>query len=224
MSAFRVLHVDDEPDIREVVAMALDLDRAFAVKGCSSGGEALLAAAEWSPNLILLDVMMPGMDGPMTLARLRRSPKTATIPIVFMTARAQSREIEHFVSLGAEGVIPKPFDPMTLAACVRGYVRIPEPTLAARRGSFVVRARADAVTLGQCRADIADKGKAAAALRRIVEITDGLADAAAAFDLEGISAEATALRQAAGRQQDGSGGPDDVERAIDRLLARIAIT
>jgi CheY-like chemotaxis protein len=122
MSALRVLHVDDEPDIREVVALSLGLDPALTVRCCGSGRDAITLAAEWSPNLILLDVMMPIMDGPTTLSHLRHSPKTAGIPVVFMTARAQRRELEHFISLGAEGVIAKPFDPMTLASAVRGYV------------------------------------------------------------------------------------------------------
>jgi two-component system OmpR family response regulator len=119
MTAVRVLHVDDEPDIREVVELSLSLDPDLTVRSCGSGGDALTAAAIWSPDLILLDVMMPMMDGPTTLTHLRQSPRTADIPVVFMTARAQPRELEHFVSLGAEGVIAKPFDPMTLAAAVR---------------------------------------------------------------------------------------------------------
>ncbi len=63
--------------------------------------------------------MMPGMDGPSTLARLRGNPQTSEIPVVFMTARAQTREVEHFITLGAQGVISKPFDPMTLASQVQ---------------------------------------------------------------------------------------------------------
>ena len=122
MSALRILHVDDEPDIRELVKLSLGLDPEISVRNCSSGSDALAAAAEWSPDVILMDVMMPVMDGPQTLVHLRESQKTANIPVVFMTARAQTRELEHFLSLGATGVIPKPFDPMTLADAVRGYL------------------------------------------------------------------------------------------------------
>ena len=93
MTAVRVLHVDDEPDIREVVELSLGLDPDLTVRSCGSGGDALAAAAAWSPDLILLDVMMPLMDGPTTLSRLRQSPNTAAIPVVFMTARAQPREL-----------------------------------------------------------------------------------------------------------------------------------
>jgi two-component system OmpR family response regulator len=122
MRRIRILHVDDDSDIREVVGISLGLDTAFAVRSCASGGEAIAAAAEWSPELILLDVMMPDMDGPMTLVRLRECPQTATIPVVFMTARAQAGELQRFVALGALGVISKPFDPMTLATMVSGYL------------------------------------------------------------------------------------------------------
>jgi CheY-like chemotaxis protein len=122
MSAVRILLVDDEPDIREVVDISLGLNPDFEVRACASGAEAIEAATEWSPVLILLDVMMPGMDGPTTFAQLRKNPKTAAIPIVFMTARAQSSELEHFIGLGAQGVISKPFDPMTLASQVQSHL------------------------------------------------------------------------------------------------------
>lgn len=115
MSPIRILHVDDEPDIRDIVDMSLSLNPDFQVRACESGAEAVVAAAEWSPQLILLDVMMPRMDGPTTLSQLRKNPRTSDIPVLFMTARAQTREVEQFIALGAQGVISKPFDPMTLA-------------------------------------------------------------------------------------------------------------
>jgi CheY-like chemotaxis protein len=123
MSSFRVLHIDDEPDIREIVAASLGLEPEFAVRGCGSGADGIAAAAEWRPDLILLDIMMPVMDGPTTLGHLRENPQTAGIPVVFLTARVQTRELEHFKSLGAVGVITKPFDPMTLAASVRNHMQ-----------------------------------------------------------------------------------------------------
>jgi CheY-like chemotaxis protein len=120
----RILHVDDEADIREVVELSLGLDPAFSVRSCASGADAIAEAAKWCPDMILCDVMMPGMDGPATLARLRESPQTVNTPVVFMTARVQAHEIEHFKSLGAVGVIAKPFDPMTLAESVRNHLRL----------------------------------------------------------------------------------------------------
>ena len=122
MTDIRILVVDDEPDIREVVDVSLGLDPEFKMRACVSGADALVMAAEWSPSLILLDVMMPLMDGPATLAKLRKNPRTAHIPVLFLTARTQSDEIEQYISLGAQGVLSKPFDPMTLAASVRGYL------------------------------------------------------------------------------------------------------
>lgn len=118
----RILYVDDEPDIREVAAMSLELDSEFEVRTAASGVEALPLASEWKPDLILLDVMMPVMDGPTTFARLKEQPDTAVIPVVFITARAQAQEVKGFKSLGAKGVIAKPFDPMSLASTVRGYL------------------------------------------------------------------------------------------------------
>jgi CheY-like chemotaxis protein len=125
MTDIRILLVDDDPDIREVVDVSLGLDREFRMRACASGADALVTAAEWSPSLILLDVMMPLMDGPTTLANLRKNPRTADIPVLFLTARSQTAEIAHYISLGAQGVLSKPFDPMTLAALVRGYLPPP---------------------------------------------------------------------------------------------------
>jgi two-component system OmpR family response regulator len=115
----KILYVDDEDDIREIAVMSLELDPEIAVKACNSGSGALTVASEWLPDLILLDVMMPDMDGPETLERLRLDPKTASIPVVFATARSQPEDLERFMSLGAAGVISKPFDPMTLAEQAR---------------------------------------------------------------------------------------------------------
>jgi CheY-like chemotaxis protein len=123
MPRLRVLYVDDESDIREIVELALGLDPTLWVRSCASGTQALATAADWSPDIILCDVVMPGLNGPETLARLRASPQTADIPFVFMTSRAQAREIEQFNSLGAAGVIIKPFDPMTLADSVWSHLR-----------------------------------------------------------------------------------------------------
>lgn len=118
----RILYVDDEQDICEVASMALELDSAFEVETTQSGKEALTRVKSSRPDLILLDVMMPGMDGPTTLSKLRENPGTAGIPVVFVTARTQPAEVERLIAAGALGVIPKPFDPMTLAATVRSFL------------------------------------------------------------------------------------------------------
>ncbi len=115
----KLLYVEDEADIRAVAQLALEAVGGFTVELCSSGEEALRRAPAFQPDLILLDVMMPGMDGPTTLQALRAVPALAATPAVFMTAKVQPAEIAHFKSLGALDVIAKPFDPMTLSETVR---------------------------------------------------------------------------------------------------------
>jgi CheY-like chemotaxis protein len=115
----RILYVEDDPDIQSVARLALEMVGGFTVKICSSGEEALREAAAFAPDLILLDVMMPGMDGPSTLKSLRTQPGLATVPAAFMTAKVQPAEVAHYKSLSALDVIAKPFDPMTLASQVR---------------------------------------------------------------------------------------------------------
>ena len=115
----RVLHVEDEPDIREVVRISLALDPDMTVKSCDDGKAALGEAVDWQPDVILMDAVMPVMDGPEIFENLRKDARTAAIPVVFMTARTQESEIAHFMELGAAGVIAKPFDPLTLAKSVR---------------------------------------------------------------------------------------------------------
>ena len=110
----RILYVEDEPDIQMVARLALETLGGFTVEVCSSGNEAIERAPAFQPQFILLDVMMPGMDGPSTLKALRGLPQTAAIPVVFMTAKVQPGEVAHYLELGAVDVIAKPFDPMTL--------------------------------------------------------------------------------------------------------------
>jgi CheY-like chemotaxis protein len=121
MNALRVLYVDDEPDIREVALLSLQLDPSVDCRAVECGAKAIeiVSAADWLPDLILLDVMMPIMDGPTALEKLRALPAGATTPVVFMTARAQSFEKDRLLKLGAAAVIAKPFDPMSLAKQLR---------------------------------------------------------------------------------------------------------
>lgn len=111
-----ILYVEDEPDIQRVVKLALEAMAGMQVIACSSGAEAIARSADTAIDLILLDVMMPGMDGPTTLKHLRAMPAFASTPVVFMTAKAHPSEIAHFKALGALDVIAKPFDPMALAS------------------------------------------------------------------------------------------------------------
>jgi len=122
MAPYRVLYIDDDPDIREVAQMSLELDPQFDVRAGVSGRDGLAIAGEWNPHLILLDVMMPEMDGPETLRRLKATPALNDVPVVFITARAQTHEVSGLLELGAQGFIAKPFDPLTLAQLARGYL------------------------------------------------------------------------------------------------------
>ncbi|MCS7002946.1 MAG: response regulator [Dehalococcoidia bacterium] len=121
MSELRtILMVEDEPDIRAIAKLALEAIGGFTVRVAESGHEALRVAPVVQPDLILLDVMMPGMDGLATFAALRQLPALSRTPVVFMTAKVQRHEVEHYTSLGALDVISKPFDPMTLASTIAG--------------------------------------------------------------------------------------------------------
>jgi len=119
----RILYVEDDADIREITNIALSDIGEFEVLVCESGVDALAAIPDFRPDLLMLDVMMPGMDGPTLLRRIRGfadwpEPLRAT-PCVFITARIQGHDVQELLDQGAIGVIAKPFDPMTLADQVR---------------------------------------------------------------------------------------------------------
>ncbi len=111
----RILYVEDEPDIQAVAKIALETVGGFTVEICSSGFEAVEKASDFKPDLLLLDVMMPGMDGVSTLQELRKQPGLENIPAMFMTAKVRPSEVDQLRLQGAIDVIPKPFDPMTLS-------------------------------------------------------------------------------------------------------------
>ncbi len=113
-----ILYVDDEPDIRQIVQMALGLEPQLTVHTCESGEQALQYMEHTRPDLLLLDVMMPGLDGPATLGRMRADAALAHIPVVFMTAKAMPQEVQRFYQIGAAGVLAKPFDPIALSGQV----------------------------------------------------------------------------------------------------------
>src|SRR5712691_9863524 len=217
MTSHRILHVDDEPDIREIVELSLGLDPGFTVRSCASGDDALATAVDWPPDLILCDVMMPVMDGPATLARLRECPQTINIPVVFMTARAQTRELEHFRSLGATGVIAKPFDPMKLANSVRDHLR--SAGLAALRHGFIGRLRADAAKLAECRANLRNHAISREVFEETKSIAHALVGAAGIFDFEMVSSAALALERSTIETLSGNGRLGKVEHDLDALLA-----
>lgn len=115
----KILYVEDEPDIQTIARIALEDVGGFELRVCDSGAEALEVVDEYRPDLLILDVMMPGMDGPTTLVELRKQPALADTPALFMTAKVQPQELEQLRAQGALEVITKPFDPMTLAETIR---------------------------------------------------------------------------------------------------------
>ena len=111
----RILYVEDDKDIQTIASLAIEDVGGLTLLVCSTGMEALEKAPSYKPDLILLDVMMPEMDGPKTFAKLSAIEETSKTPVIFITAKAQSSEIEKLISLGAIAVITKPFDPMKLS-------------------------------------------------------------------------------------------------------------
>ena len=122
MATRRVLLIDDEDDIREVASLSLESVAGWETMLAPSGREGIRIAREQQPDAILLDVMMPDLDGPTTFRLLQEDPLTKSIPVVFLTAKAQAVEQRVLRELGANGVIAKPFDPLTLAAQVSGLL------------------------------------------------------------------------------------------------------
>jgi CheY-like chemotaxis protein len=118
-----ILLVDDDADIRRMAALSLERIGGFRVALASSGEEAIARALAEPPDLLLLDVSMPGMDGPATLAALRRHLPAERVPVVFFTAIANAEEVIRLRALGAVGVVGKPFDVMGLSACIDGILK-----------------------------------------------------------------------------------------------------
>ena len=115
----KIMIVDDDEDIRTICALSARTVGGWEVVVADSGEDALAKIAEAKPDVVLLDVMMPGMNGLTTLARLRERPETAETPVILLTARVQPHEVDRYRAAGATGVIAKPFDPMTLPDEIR---------------------------------------------------------------------------------------------------------
>jgi two-component system OmpR family response regulator len=220
MTTLRILHVDDEPDIREVVEVALGLDPGLVTRSCSSGEEAIVAAIDWQPDIIVCDVMMPVMDGPATFMRLRENALTASIPVIFMTARAQTRELDRFRSLGALGVIPKPFDPMSLGASVRSYVQPVQDPLHDLRAQFLQRVKKDAAVFSEHRLALKAGNRLPDTLGRIKRMAHGLSGAGGIYGFAEISDAAAALEDAVIAELADTGAGDQTDLALDAMISQ----
>ena len=122
----RVLIVDDEDDIREVAALSLEATVGWEILTASSGREGIAVAAREKPDAILMDVMMPEMDGPTTFKQMQQTPETVGIPVVLLTAKVQGVDQRRFAGLGVAAVLFKPFDPLTLASQISEVLGWPE--------------------------------------------------------------------------------------------------
>jgi CheY-like chemotaxis protein len=115
----KILYAEDDDDIREIAVLAIEAIGGFKVSACDCGGDVAALARTFQPQLILLDVMMPVMDGPTTLLALKADPQLKDIPVIFLTAKIMPEEISRFKAMGAIDIIAKPFDPMTLSAQIQ---------------------------------------------------------------------------------------------------------
>lgn len=114
----RIIYIEDEVDIAEIAKIALEDIGSFTLLCCYSGREALEKAEEFEPDLFIIDVMMPDMDGSSTFREIKKIPKLANIPVIFMTAKAQQGEVKEYLDMGVLGVIAKPFDPTKLSETI----------------------------------------------------------------------------------------------------------
>jgi CheY-like chemotaxis protein/HPt (histidine-containing phosphotransfer) domain-containing protein len=219
VNSFRILHVDDDPLMRDVVELALGFNSEFVVMSCEGGEEALAAVPGWQPDLIILDVLMPEMDGPALLARLREDPATAKIPVIFITDRAPAAERERLMALGAVAVIAKPFYPVKLAETVRRHMLTVR--LASAGYNFAQRLRTDAATLASFRDRLRNSADSSFVPDEFQSFVHKLAGAAGVFDFQAVSTTAALLEDAIIEQRAGRGVPGTVETNLDALLAVI---
>jgi len=220
VKSFRILNVDDDPLMRDVVELALNFESEFVVMSCENGEEALAAVPGWQPDLIILDVKLPGMDGPAVLARLRENSDTAKIPVIFITARCSPAERERLMALGAVAVIAKPFYPVKLAETVRRHLLTVK--LAAAGYNFAERLRTDAEKLAGFRNRLRNGADATFVPDEFQSFVHKLAGAAGVFDFQAVSTTAASLEDAIIERRSGRGSPGTVEANLDALLASIA--
>jgi CheY-like chemotaxis protein len=230
-----ILLVDDEPDIRTIAELSLSQVGGWQTLLAASGAEAVAMARSRRPDLILLDVMMPEMDGVATFQALAGDEATRDIPVIFMTARVQNHERERYVGFGAAGVIAKPFDPMRLPDDIRGILAQPVEQRGRNRLAALRRRYAEALSakLEGLRAAIehayeaepAHRGAALEAAHRIAHTLHGTAGTYGHAEVSRAMAEiedALARLREASDTREGSDASEDVDacwQAIEDALA-----
>jgi CheY-like chemotaxis protein len=209
------MHVDDEPEMREIVRQSLQLNPDLTVRSCASGEEALAVVRAWPPDLVLLDDVMPNMDGRATLAKLRLDRETAAIPVVVMTT---NRHVGYFKALGASGVIAKPVAPDALIEAVHKFLR-PKPSgSVASKKRFLKQAEAYAIELAACLKALSAGADHSDSLVQMRQIAHRLTDSEEISSYPVIGAHAAALDKALMEE----GSCTEIQSAIDALLSRIS--
>src|SRR6266540_4082237 len=218
----KILMVEDEPDIQSVARLALEAIGGFIVHICGSGADAIQDGPAFAPDLVLLDVMMPGMDGPTTYTALRALPNLAGTPMIFMTAKVQPQEIAQYKAMGVVDVIAKPFDPMTLSTTITA---IWERWRAASAGAelrvladeYVARIPEKLAQIEHAWA-AALRGGNQADLEALYRLTHGLHGSGATFGFEALSAASAELEQALAPLHSGASPSADQRIQVARLI------
>jgi CheY-like chemotaxis protein len=228
----KILLVEDDPDIQEVTSLLLSDMAGFDVKACASAREALDGAAAFAPDLILLDVMMPGLDGKGAFAAFRQLQATATTPVIFMTAMVEAREIMQYRQLGSLGVIPKPYDPDTLAATIQGMwerhqiARANESrrdVLAALRRLYAEDLPLKLRAIEEAAASLQEHGWDGQVAASLYDMAHRLAGSAAIYGFPAVSEAAQRISRYANQQASGwaKADPRPLVKLVDALILAV---
>ena len=213
----RILHIDDDPAMLKIVAAMLSVDPTFEVKGCLSGEEGVIAAAEWRPDLILSDVSMPGVNGIELLERLKLRASTKGIPVVFTTSRSRLDDIEKFVLSGASGMIAKPFNLREFVGSVRQYLDLAAPAQESAEPPDIAieRRLKDDECILRCIRQALAQGNVSVHLRDVVHKLVGVAGL---YGYQTISETAAHLERELERLACGVATQAEVMSCLDNLL------
>lgn len=223
----RILLIEDDPDIQAVASLSLTGLGGFSVKVCSSGAEAVVAAPRFRPHLILLDVMMPGMDGPTTLKALRELREIASTPVVFLTARVQPHEIEELERVGSAGVIQKPFEPSALPETLndiwrrlQGDAQRQKPDFEALRREYLAQVPEKILAIREAAEEAEGDGYPREAVEALLHKVHRMVGSAALFGLGIVSDAARELEETVAIVFKSMGSPEEERRRQLAALVR----
>ena len=222
MTMFRILHANSNPDMRRIVEAALSLDPTLTVRTCVSADEVPALAVDWSPDLILLSVILPGTDGPALLARLRGNPRTMNIRVVFLTSDAETHDPAQLKSLGTDAIIARPFDPIAFVGAVRAHLK--SAKFAQLGGDYAERMRTDAATISLLRERLRREPGSSVVLDDLQTCVHKLAGSAGVLHFYAVSRAAGDLQGSLIAQRAGRSAPEQLEADFDRLLGAIEST